>query len=142
MSSERLVFNGINGATGDYLLPAMTSAQLSAVVRGDEQDREHVRELKRWYQYITHASMGPKEGIDPKDIAQAGWGVVFAFQDQIKVPAIKEALGELLALRREQAGDRYREYVGPDAYRPNESKSAFLARHGIGPGPADPDKVP
>ena len=142
MSSERLVFNGINGATGGYLLPAMTSAQLSAVVRGEEQDREHIRELKRWYQYITHASMGPKEGIDPKDIAQAGWGVIFAFQDHTKVPALKEALGELLALRREQAGDRYREYIGPDAYRPNESKSAFLARHGMGPGPADPDKVP
>jgi hypothetical protein len=142
MSTERLVFNGINGATGGYLLPAMTSAELSAIVRGEEQDREQVRELKRWYQYVTHASMGPKEGVDPKDIAQAGWGVIFGFQDQLKVPAIREALGELLELRREQAGDRYREYIGPDAYRPDESKSAFLARHGIGPGPADPDKVP
>jgi hypothetical protein len=142
MSSERLVFNGINGATGDYLLPPMAPEELSAIVRGEEQDAEHVRELKRWYQYITQASMGPKEGIDPKEIAQTGWGVIFAFQDQDKVPAIKEALGELLALRQAQAGDRYREYTGPDAYRPNESKTAFLARHGIGPGPADPEKVP
>jgi hypothetical protein len=53
-----------------------------------------------------------------------------------------EALRPLLALRRSQAGDRYREYTGEHAYRPDETKSGFLARHRMGPGPADPDKVP
>jgi hypothetical protein len=56
------------------------------------------------------------------------------------------ALGDLLELRKRQAGTRkehyYREYVGANGYRPGESKTAFLARHGAGPGPADPDKVP
>jgi hypothetical protein len=68
--------------------------------------------------------------------------VIFAFQDQDKISALKEALGELLNLRQQQAGERYREYSGQDACRPGESKSGFLSRHGIGPGPADPDKVP
>jgi hypothetical protein len=48
----------------------------------------------------------------------------------------------LLQLRRKQAGERYREYVGPDAYRPGESKNDFLMRHGAAPGPVDPLKVP
>src|SRR5204863_5185970 len=33
-------------------------------------------------------------------------------------------------------------YIGVKAYRPGESKSEFLARHGAAPGPVDPDKVP
>jgi hypothetical protein len=142
MSDQRLVFNGINGATGDYLLPALTPAELSAIVRGQERDAAYVEELRLWYEYTTRVRWGPKEGVDPKDLSQAGWGVIFALQDRAKVPEIKRALGELLALRQEQAGPYYREYTGPDAYRPGESKSDFLARHGMGPGPADPEKVP
>jgi len=45
-------------------------------------------------------------------------------------------------LRRSQAGDTFRLYKGPDGYRPGETKSKWLARHGAGPGPANPDKVP
>jgi hypothetical protein len=37
---------------------------------------------------------------------------------------------------------RYREFWGEDAYRPGESKSEFLARHGAAPGPVDPERVP
>ena len=38
---------------------------------------------------------------------------------------------------------RYKEYTGVAAYRPGkENKTAFLARHGAAPGPANPDKVP
>jgi hypothetical protein len=59
---------------------------------------------------------------------------------------LKEALAPLLDLRRAQAGKRqerfFREFVGDDGYREGESKVAFLARHGAGPGPADPEKVP
>jgi len=83
--------------------------------------------------------MGPKEGVDPKDLSQAGWGIIFCHDAD---PAIKEALSELLNLRQEQAGDYFRVYEGPDALRPGERKLDFLARHGVGPGPADPDKMP
>jgi hypothetical protein len=56
--------------------------------------------------------------------------------------SIRSALEPLLGLRQSQAGEQYREYAGPDGYRLDESKSAFLARHGVGPGPADPFKMP
>jgi len=142
MSIEQLIFNGIDGASGSYLLPPMSPQAVSQIAQGEEPNEAHLRELKRWYQHVTQAHLGPKAGVDPKKLEEAGWGVIFAFQDQNKVPVIKEALSELLEHRQQQAGDRYREYTGPDAYRPDESKSAFLARHGMGPGPADPDKVP
>jgi hypothetical protein len=85
------------------------------------------------------ANYAPKEGVDPKKLEQTGWGVVFAFGAD---PAIYEALSPLLKHRKEQAGERYREYLGPDAYRPGDSKNDFLVRHGAAPGPVDPAKVP
>ena len=142
MPIDRLVFNGIDGASGEYLLPPMSPSQVSRIVQGETLDEWHLRELKMWHDRVTRVHLGPKAGVDPRDLAQSGWGVIFAYDDQARVPAIKEALGELLQHRQTQAGDRYREYSGPDAYRPGESKLAFLARHGAGPGPADPEKVP
>ena len=143
MTPDRLVFNGINGVSGDYLLPPLTPQQIAAVAQREPQDEQHLRELKWWYQRVTQATLGPKEGIDPKHLAETGWGVIFAHDAD---PAIREALSELLALRRKQAAQQYehyyQEYTGPRAYRPGESKQSFLARQGAGPGPADPDKVP
>jgi hypothetical protein len=139
MSSEDLVFNGINGATGDYLLKPMSPPELSAAIRCEPPDPEHLRDLSYWHQYVSEESMGPIEGVDPTRLDQSGWGVIFAHDAD---PAIREALQELLALRREQAGEYYREYVKNHAYQAGESKSGFLARHHAGPGPADPGKVP
>lgn len=143
MTEEYLVFNGIDGASGEYLLPPMTPRQLSEIVRGEPWDQEHLRELKWWYQRVTQAHLGPTTGVDPLNLASAGWGVIFAHDAD---PAVKEALGELLKHRRQQASQHkehyYQEYVGEKAYRPGESKLQFLSRQGAGPGPADPDKVP
>ena len=137
-----IYFNGVNGATGDYLTPPMPLAQLAKIARGERLSPEETQELKAWRQLRSVQPFPVKEGVDPDDLAQAGWGVIFAFEDGDAIPAIKEALAPLLALRREQAGDRYREFVGPDAYRPGETKRAFLERHGVGPGPVDPDVMP
>ncbi len=142
MSAEELFFNGINGATGTYLLPPLSPQDLSQIARGEILDESHLQELKSWYERTTQKHFGPKEGVDPKKLDESGWGVLFAFEDQDRVPAIQDALKELLDLRKQQAGERYREYTGSDAYRPGESKTEFLARHGVGPGPVDPDKVP
>ena len=135
--SDAIYFNGIDGSSGDYLLPPLTAQDISALARGEGLDTEQLNELKARRRQESH--YGVKEGVDPKDLSQTGWGVIFAHGAD---PAIREALGELLAHRQAQAGGRYHEYAGVGAYRPNESKSDFLARHGAGPGPADPDTVP
>jgi hypothetical protein len=66
METDVLVFNGINATSGTYLLPSMTSSQISDIIRQEKQDTKHLQELRAWYQYLTQASLGPKEGIDPK----------------------------------------------------------------------------
>ncbi|MGH9600562.1 MAG: hypothetical protein ACRD27_11915 [Terracidiphilus sp.] len=148
-SGPLLVFNGINGATGRYDIEPMPAAEFAQIALGTAphtpEEKSHLQELKRRLQRDTQADFAPKEGVDPKKLSETGWGAIFAFGFD---PAIREALSPLLALRKQQAGDKYREYVGPDAYRratadgPGETKQDFLSRHGAGPGPVNPQIVP
>lgn len=139
MCAESVVFNGVNAATGGYLYPASSTAELSKVALGEPLDPVQLRELQWRQERRRYPTLGPIEEVDPTKLDQAGWGVVFADGAD---PAVREALGPLLDHRRAQAGGRYREFRGPDGYRPGESKSQFLARHKQGPGPVDPDCVP
>ncbi|MGD0629653.1 MAG: hypothetical protein ABR987_09880 [Terracidiphilus sp.] len=138
-----LTFNGINGSTGRYGIEPMTADELSRAIQGKPpatpEELAHLQELERRRQNDTLANYAPKEGVDPKKLEQTGWGVVFAYGAD---PAIYEALSPLLKHRKQQAGERYREYLGPEAYRPGDSKNDFLMRHGAAPGPVDPAKVP
>jgi len=146
--AEVLTFNGINGATGGYELPPMTAHDIASIALGEEMDAEHLQELEDRRTRGMAAALELVADVDARDLAQTGWGVIFAHSDEESgaVNEIKEALGDLLEHRREQATKqeerRYREFTGVDAYRPNESKLAFLERHGVGPGPADPDLMP
>jgi hypothetical protein len=106
-------------------------------------DARHVSELKWRHAQDTESHFALKEGLDPTSLAEAGWAVVFAHDAD---PAVREALLPLLELRRKQACARnerlYRECSGANGYRPEETKQAFLARQGAGPGAVDPEKFP
>src|SRR5262249_4127866 len=104
MSEEPMVFNGINGASGEYLLPSMTPQQVAEIAQGIPADAKHLRELQWYHQRATQATLGPREGVDPRNLAEAGWGVIFAHDAD---PAVREALGELLDLRRRQAAQTH-----------------------------------
>ena len=141
--SQSLVFNGLNGATGDYLLPPLTTAQVARFARGERLDEQHRKDLQARHFVQTQPSYHMVAGRDPMDLAQTGWGVIFARGAD---PAIREALAPLLDHRQSGAAAtderRYREYVGEDGCHPGESAHDFLGRFGVGPGPANPDKVP
>ena len=141
---ELLFFNGINGSTGDYLLPPMTPEQVARIAMGEEFDPDQLQDIELKKRQKEEPDFAPIEGVDPKDLAQTGWGVIFPAGETSK--EIREALKELLDHRKKQATQKhehyYKEYIGPKGYRPGESKKNFLARQGVGPGPADPDKMP
>jgi hypothetical protein len=154
--NEKLSFNGIDAATGGYLFEPMSSAEIAGAITGPkreaaEGEKEHLADLKRRAEGKGEAHFGVKEGIDPTKLEEAGWGVIFpavaAGSDEAKEQeAILAALAPLLSLRRSQAArvkeHYYKEYRGALGYRPGESKQRYLSRLGVGPGPADPEKVP
>jgi hypothetical protein len=148
--SEQLYFNGINAATGEYLLPPLDAETLANAVSGLPREPEQEKALKTWWQQFAETNPQKsghyvaKEGTDYKNLASAGWGVIFPYNVD---PNIIKALRPLLDWRKAQAGDLYREYTGPEGYRYKpgemyESKDEWLTRHGAGPGPVDPQKVP
>ncbi len=126
-------FNGIDGSTGEYLMPPLCASQLA-------------RRARDWLSsgFPSIRTRGePIHGVDPKDLATSGWGIVFA-EDAGHEPG--QALRELLDHRRRQAArvdsGLYQEYSGSDGYRPGETAHQWLTRHGAGPGAADPEGVP
>jgi hypothetical protein len=131
---ELLCFNGINGATGEYSVAPMSGADLVAIIKGEPKP-ENLGEL----QHKQAAPFPIKPPNDPTLLDQAGWAVIFHSKAD---PAIKEALSELLTLRRKQAGKRFKIYEGGAGYRPGETKDQFFGRHKVGGGPADPEQMP
>ena len=117
---DRWIFNGVDATTGGYLVPPMTPAEVLARLR--ERPAEP-----------TARALMP--GFDPRDLGESGWGVIFPRGAD---PAVREALRPLLAHRRQQAEGRYRELE----LRPGEDLDGFLVRHGRGPGPVHPDRMP
>jgi hypothetical protein len=146
-----LVGNGIDATTGEPLLPPIDVHQLARAVTGDQLAGDELSELQRKSRQARQANFAVVEGVDPNDLAQAGWAVVFAAVDPANPAAaahqaaIRAALAPLCDRRRAEATavhDLYREYAGDLGYRAGETKQQYLARLGAGPGPAQPYKVP
>jgi hypothetical protein len=131
MTDDRFCFNGIDGATGEYLQPPLTPRELVELLEPGAGDLTAPGTRRVAY------------GIDPKSLASSGWGVVFARGAKSDV---RQALEPLFAHRKAQVGSeqpkRFRIYAGDDGYQDGESSGAFMSRHGVGPGPVKPDKAP
>ncbi|MCK5316128.1 MAG: hypothetical protein KAJ53_13430, partial [Anaerolineales bacterium] len=143
------IFNGINGATGDYDLPPQSPKVMAKIARGIPLDKDDRRDIaiRRALDQQQVEHFGIKEGADPTDLSQSGWGVIFPRNlDPKQLDALKEALKPLLDHRQAQAaqGDEryFKECSGELGYQSGTSKNDFLKMFGRGPGPADPDKLP
>ena len=144
--AELLVGNGIDATTGAYLVPPIDVRRLARAATGVRLEGAELADLQNKSRRARRANFAVVEGVDPNDLAQAGWAVVFpASRDaagERRQAQIREALSPLLAHRRAQAGPLYRECAGEHGYLAGETKQQFLARLGAGPGPARPTKVP
>src|SRR2546423_1081671 len=134
--SKDLIFNGLDGNTGGYLLEA-TAEAVSAFAQDEVATQfrtqpGHVKDLgiKAAADDPTYAVV---DWVDPADLAQSGWGIIFAANAD---PGIRNALTELLEYRKSQATrlkeHLYREYSGLErGYRQGETKEDFLRARGV-----------
>jgi hypothetical protein len=135
-TGNKLYLNGIDATTGQYLVPPMEVDELAAVVKGVKQDEAQTSWFKRVLRKVGLRHYGLPEGVDPADVAQAGWGIVFLSDEDA---AVKDALRPLVEHRRRQIGD---EKVKELTYTAGQRRAQWLAGNGVGAGSVDPTKVP
>jgi hypothetical protein len=140
--SENLFWrNGIDPDTGNYLSRPLTEHEIADLAFGQPLAESLVSDLERRHEVDHEISMGLRQGLEARDLAQAGWGVIFAADDP-KADAIRNALEPLLIWRKEQATRRFAHFYQEYSLEPGISKSEFLESHNAGAGAADPDDVP
>lgn len=129
--------NGVDATTG-YYLPAFSSL--------DDLGASLLRDGKAPFlgkDYENNANLEPVDDVDTQDLANTGWGVIFA---QGTDPAVREALAPLLNLRKQQANklfEGYREFGALLGYRHGQSQEDFLSQWKIGAdGLVDPTLMP
>jgi hypothetical protein len=135
MADELIYANGINGLTGEYLVPPLPPAELAELAKETPEDPERAQWLKQAWENISQPHFGLPFNVDPEKVDQAGWAIVFSVEEDERV---KRKLAPLIEHRQRQIGD----LVKVLDYLPDETWPDWLARHEVGPGNIDPRKVP
>jgi hypothetical protein len=136
MSGEKILANGVNGLTGEYLLPPLDPAEVAARAKEPPEDPAVAAELGHLHTAMTEETFGVPFDVDPSKMEQAGWAVVFSTEEGNDV---KAALEPLVEHRRQRVGDARTKVL---EHRPGEGWPEWLARHRTAPGNVEPDKVP
>ena len=131
-----LCLNGVDGTTGNYLIPPMNPSQAASIIKGNPMDPDLVRLLSRLWRVISQPNLGLPIDIDPTDVAKAGWGIVFHRDED---PAVKDALAPLIDHRRKKVQE---DRVKVLEYGKDEGRAQWLARHDVSAGNVAPSKVP
>src|SRR5512141_3134883 len=94
-----IYINGIDGDTGQYLIPPMNIKDIAAAALGEPANPGKSNWLAAIWHKIRTPFMGLPLGVDPSDVTQAGWGIVFLKDED---PAVKTALQALIEHRKKQ----------------------------------------
>jgi hypothetical protein len=136
MAEDLVYFNGINGATGSYLVPPKPVAAIAGTARHEPpRSPEEASLVKRVRDRLRRPYLTLPFDVDPTKIAQAGWAVVFA---QDTPQGVRTALQPLIEHRRR--------FVLPDRCKvldyKGESMRQWLQDRGATPGTVTPSRIP
>ncbi len=134
--ADEIFPNGVNGLTGEYLLPPLSPADVAARARQPGEDADDAKRIKRVHTGRTEPEYRLPFDVDPEVVAEAGWAIVVSDDEDAEVRAELDALVEH---RRSRLGE---ENVKVLDYQPGERWAEWLDRHGTAPGNVDPEKVP
>ena len=134
---EKLYVNGINAVTGNYLLEPMALAEAARLIRGEKSDARQTSFLKRAWQKLTLPHLALPMDLNPADVRDTGWAIVFHSDEDA---AVKDALAPLIEHRCAQVGSEAKTKILE--YKSGDKRETWLARYGIGIGNVRPEKVP
>jgi len=134
---EKLYVNGINAVTGNYLVEPMAVSDAVRLIRGEKPDPARTSFLKRAWQKLTLPHLALPMDLNPADVRDAGWGIVFHSDEEA---AVKEVLAPLVEHRRAQVGNDAKTKVLE--YKSGDKRETWLARYGMSLGNVRPEKVP
>lgn len=118
---RRLVAQWRAGEPKELAEPAKLAREYEKAAEDEKKLRESRRELPAT--------------VDPHDLAETGWGVIFHRDES---PSVVNALRRLLDRRRDQAGECFKELT----YEPGMTARRFLWLKGESPGVLDPEILP
>src|SRR4051812_17293857 len=98
----RLCVNGIDVATGRYLLPPAEVENAKAVASGGLPPRDLAGWLRGVARQMREEHLGLPAWVDPSDPASVGWGIVFSTEEPL---ATRAALEPLIEHRRRSYGE-------------------------------------
>ncbi len=133
---DRIYVGGVDAVTGGYLVAAMHASQAAAWVRRERVDPGILSLLRHVHRTGSRPHLGLPAGMDPREVSQAGWAVVFHASES---RAVKDALRPLIEHRRAREGAAKTRVL---EYRPGEEWRQWLSRHGVAAGRVQPAKVP
>jgi hypothetical protein len=137
MNEELIYFNGINGATGKYLVAPRSLADLAGLARREPPQAPGLAGLfKRIANMLRRRFLALPFDVDPCQIAQTGWALVFAPDTPAEVRA---AVQPLIDHRHQPIPPDRRKVLD---YQPGETMRQWLLRHGASPGQVTPSRVP
>lgn len=135
-TDDILYANGIFAETGLPLCQLETS-ELVEIVGGETMSKTEEQQSRHKHTDATVPHYGTVGDVDPNELAETGWGIVFPAKGD---PAIKAALEPLIEHRRKQVGDDslFKIFEGADGFRPDDDCPGWLARHGVALSVVDP----
>lgn len=129
---ELVYFNGINAETGTYTLDPQPVENIAKIAKTSEQE-PNIEDLKQKKQNQAFPVIAD---VDPSNLSQTGWAVMFARNED---PAVKDALKPLLDHRQKQVNND--QLFKVLEFYPGEDKDSFAQRYPsvAGQGPVDPE---
>lgn len=134
---DKLYINGIDGVTGQYLVDPFVPAEVLDYLQASPPEGWVRRFFRRIARILRGQYLGLPDGVDPADLTQAGWAIVYHEHED---PAVKEALASLVEHRRQQIGNEA--IVKVLTYREGEDRANWVQRHDVAIGSVEPTRIP
>ncbi len=134
---DKIYVNGINALSGQYLVGPLDVDEIASFALGEVPKKKINNWFKMLVKKITNKTFGLPTFMDPNDLKQTGWGIIFHTEEK---PEVKTAFDPLVELRHQQVDDPNKVKILD--YKTGEEYLDWIARNHGEPGIINPKAIP